>query len=192
MERPLHRLPPMSKRLGQWVRMAMAFSLVTGLVSSCGKPDSPRSPEFGAPANLPGRIVTLTIPNGAVSLGDRAFGNGPLPIELGDTVHWLNQDSVPHTVTSTSGVFDSGPILPGKSFDYRFWKSGEYPYFCGMQGLRGAVKVTGVDAGARPPHTPHPEPGEGEPGPQPAPSSQPPPPTSACHWTPPSWWPWPC
>ena len=67
-------------------------------------------------------------------------------IGVNNTVRWINEDTVPHTVTSDegyrdaySGVFDSrersedegGPfVMPGEEFEFLFTKIGEYPYHC--------------------------------------------------------------
>jgi len=41
-------------------------------------------------------------------------------------VTWINRDTVPHSVTSSDGGFDSGPIEPGKSFEWTASKSVAY------------------------------------------------------------------
>ncbi|SNQ61792.1 Putative blue (Type 1) copper domain protein (fragment) [Candidatus Methanoperedens nitroreducens] len=39
-------------------------------------------------------------------------------------------DSAPHTVTSTSGIFDSGSIGNGQTFSYTFNTAGTFEYSC--------------------------------------------------------------
>ena len=56
-------------------------------------------------------------------------------INVGETVMWFNQDSEWHTVTSgtpedgPNGLFDSGKIENGQTFEHTFTQPGIYPYF---------------------------------------------------------------
>jgi plastocyanin len=67
-------------------------------------------------------------------------------------VVWKNDDAVPHTVTSSDGVFDSGIFDPGGSFAFTFNEPGSFPYLCQlhpqMQGTVTAESepVVGVQA----------------------------------------------
>lgn len=66
-----------------------------------------------------------------VSIEGFAFVPDPILVAPGTTVRWTNNDSVPHTVTSDpAGLFDSGTLEPGESFEYRFDDPGTYPYLC--------------------------------------------------------------
>lgn len=67
-------------------------------------------------------------------------------IEVGDTVTWINDDITGHTVTSGKGIgflgnpetnqaqpngyFDSGIILPDKSWSFTFKEKGFFKYTC--------------------------------------------------------------
>jgi plastocyanin len=55
-------------------------------------------------------------------------------VELGvnNTVVWINQDTVPHTVTSDTNVFKSGSIGPGANFTWTFTVAGIYHYHCSI------------------------------------------------------------
>ncbi|KAF6244239.1 hypothetical protein C6989_08050 [Nitrosopumilus sp. b2] len=54
----------------------------------------------------------------------------------GGEVIWTNHDSIPHTVTSGNpsegpdGIFDSGLIMPGKTYSVQLDLAFEYDYFC--------------------------------------------------------------
>ena len=57
----------------------------------------------------------------------------------GTTVTWTNDDTVVHTVTSGTstgtvatpdGLFDSGDLAAGESFQVTFAEEGEFPYYC--------------------------------------------------------------
>ena len=53
-----------------------------------------------------------------------------LTVKVGDTIVWTNKDPFPHTITSTTGAFDSQAIAPEKSWQYKAVKKGEFPYAC--------------------------------------------------------------
>jgi plastocyanin len=53
-----------------------------------------------------------------------------LTVKAGDTVVWVNKDIVAHTATSQAGGFDSGIIVPGKSWKHKFNKTGQFAYTC--------------------------------------------------------------
>lgn len=59
-----------------------------------------------------------------------------LEIRISDTVSWMNQDNIHHTITSgtptngPSGVFDSGLISSDSTFEHTFLAKGNIDYFC--------------------------------------------------------------
>ena len=65
-----------------------------------------------------------------VRMKDFAFSPSTIKVPVGATVRWKNDDSVAHTVTSSSKSFDSGNLESGHSFTFTFTKSGSYPYVC--------------------------------------------------------------
>jgi plastocyanin len=64
-----------------------------------------------------------------------------MPIE--STVSWTNDDSIQHTITSDEeGLFASGPISPGETFDNIFDTPGEFGYHCSIHPwMTGRVMV---------------------------------------------------
>ena len=66
----------------------------------------------------------------SVAIDGTSFQPAVLTVKAGDTVTWTNKDPFPHTVTSTSGAFDSHEIAPGKSWKYSAAKKGEFAYIC--------------------------------------------------------------
>jgi plastocyanin len=74
--------------------------------------------------------ATPAAPGTTVDIKNFAFSPVTLTISNGQTVTWTNMDSVSHTVTSTTGVFDSGPISPGQTFSYTFNNAGTFEYSC--------------------------------------------------------------
>jgi len=71
-------------------------------------------------------------------------------IMVGKTVVWFNQDSEWHTVTSgtpedgSDGLFDSGKIESGQTFEHTFTLPGIYPYFDMVHPwAKGEIRVLG-------------------------------------------------
>ncbi|KLK88527.1 fasciclin [Methanoculleus sediminis] len=67
-----------------------------------------------------------------------------LTVEGNTTVTWMNYDEVSHTVTSTGGVFDSGPIEQNETFNYTFSDTGTYPYGCTLNASTRRTPMQGV------------------------------------------------
>ena len=82
----------------------------------------------------------------------RVFSPARLAVAVGDTVVWMNADTMSHTTTSgTSGTsdgrFDSGDMAPGATFSYTFTTAGSFPYFCAYHGnMTGSIDVLQVAA----------------------------------------------
>lgn len=88
-------------------------------------------------------LVLVSIRKGASSTSyGQGYNPNPVLINAGDTVVWTNTDTTSHTITSgedgiPDGSFDSSPnfnpiLIPGQTFNHRFNKPGEYPYFCAL------------------------------------------------------------
>jgi len=98
----------------------------------------------------------VTIPTGAAdsTSAETRFFYSPweLTVELYDTVQWGNGDTASHTVTSGNptdgpdGTFDSSLFGTGKSFSFKFVKSGTFDYFCSIHPwMMGTVNVKKVE-----------------------------------------------
>ncbi len=66
----------------------------------------------------------------SVTMAANSYVPAALTVKTGDTVVWVNEDMVNHSVTSPVGAFDSKTILPGHSWTYRPLKKGTFPYSC--------------------------------------------------------------
>src|SRR5712691_4155504 len=51
-------------------------------------------------------------------------------IGVNNTVRWTNADGTEHTVVSLDGLFRSGFVGPGASFNYTFNSTGTFKYHC--------------------------------------------------------------
>jgi plastocyanin len=76
--------------------------------------------------------------------GSNSYNPNPIEIKVGDMVTWINDDSSPHTVTSSNdSTFDSDIMRRGETFSFTFDNVGEYPYFCTLHpSMVGTVIVT--------------------------------------------------
>lgn len=98
---------------------------------------------------------TLSAATSSVSIADFAFAPQTLNVTVGTTVTWTNNGIYPHTTTSDTGVWDSGPMsTPGQTFSYTFNAPGSYPYRCtyhaAFYGMVGTVNVLAGEATATP------------------------------------------
>jgi plastocyanin len=105
------------KKLGYLV----AATLVLGLSST---------------ANAAGREFTVTMSN-------MTYGKLPADAKVGDTIIWVNADTVEHSATAKDGSFDLR-LLPGKRGRTVLSKAGTVPIYCVMHPMmRGTLKVAG-------------------------------------------------
>ena len=70
----------------------------------------------------------------AVEIKGFAFNPATITVSKGTTITWTQQDSAPHTVTTTDApvAFDSGSLSKGGTFSYTFDTSGTYEYYCSI------------------------------------------------------------
>src|SRR5215207_5593913 len=86
-----------------------------------------------------------------VVIANLAFDPSAVTVSTGTTVAWTNEDSVPHTVTSTDGAFDSGIFDPGGSFAFTFNDPGSFAYVCQLHPqMQGTVTAEGEAVTAAP------------------------------------------
>jgi plastocyanin len=64
-----------------------------------------------------------------VNNSNAGFSPKTLTVPVGTTVIWTNDGGIPHTVTD-NGVFDSGNLPTGATFQFTFTKRGTYHYVC--------------------------------------------------------------
>lgn len=87
---------------------------------------------------------TSSTGNVSINIRNYVFDPNTVTIANGTNVTWTNYDSDSHTITSISGIFDSGSINPGKKYSRRFIQIGTFEYKCvyhpGM--VHGKIIVT--------------------------------------------------
>jgi len=66
----------------------------------------------------------------SVDMKNFEFAQPVVTIKKGDKVMWTQKDSVPHIVTSDTGLFDSPSLKNGETFEYTFTEAGTFTYHC--------------------------------------------------------------
>ena len=120
--------------------VTLSFVLLS-LVSCGGSEDAEVSLSNGEKVGEESAIVyTGTVHQ--VVIENNQFMPTDLDILLGDTVEWVNKDSVAHTVTFENGDFDQ-KLPPGGTTTFTYKENMQFPYFCSIHpGMRGNIIVS--------------------------------------------------
>ena len=68
----------------------------------------------------------------AVQIDNFTFNAMTVTVKPGTTVTWTNQDDIPHTVVSKTGVFKSKVLDTGDKFSVTFARAGQFGYYCSL------------------------------------------------------------
>jgi plastocyanin len=118
--------------------IVMTLLVVTFLVSGC----SGFSVNYSQSANGGQKASVQVNPSNDVTIQGSAFSPSNLTVKVGDTVKWTNNDKIDHTVTSDTGVFNSGNIANGATFSFTFSTAGTYSYHCSIHTfMKGTIVV---------------------------------------------------
>ncbi|GEM_PF-2277589 len=97
----------------------------------------------GVTAMAAGGSFSLAMTPLTVRVANGAFQPPELSVQAGDTVTWVNADTMAYATVAEQGAWDSGTLLPGQSFSRAFPLAGSYSYSCPLHpGLRGRVAVS--------------------------------------------------
>ncbi len=136
------------QKIGLLVVMALflAFGVAQrALAPYHGANPPPEPPQ--TPTTPSTQEVIVRIQGDTSGYGGAYFNPATVNVTGGTTVTWVNEDSMPHTVTSRDGLFDSPTLNRGQRFSYKFDKPGTYGYFCKIHpAMTGQVMVTGQAA----------------------------------------------
>ncbi|HXJ63857.1 MAG TPA: hypothetical protein VNN79_08895, partial [Actinomycetota bacterium] len=90
-------------------------------------------------------------PPAEVSIEFSDYCPSVLDVLPGETVNWTNVSVRTHTVTSDTGLFDSGEVVQGAHFSFVFTDVGAYAYHCIIHpSITGEVDVRRVILGLLP------------------------------------------
>jgi len=77
-----------------------------------------------------------------VNIRDFQFIPDTISINKGDSITWINHDSVLHSTTHDSGLWSSN-LGQGQSFNFVFNQAGTYTYYCiPHSSMRGTITVS--------------------------------------------------
>lgn len=109
-------------RAGSWTLAMLAGTAMTGTVAV-----------HGAATPAP-RQFTVTMAN-------MSFGKLPEGVKVGDTIVWVNRDTVPHTATARDRSFDVR-IGQGQTVKMAVKKAGTFQIYCIYHpAMRGTLTV---------------------------------------------------
>ena len=119
------------------IGLLVVFVLISGCTSTTTVKPAEPTPE----ATTRARISTEQ----QITIRDSDFVPNIAEVPIGTTVTWINDDNIQHTVTSVSGLFDSGSIGSGETYSYKFNQAGTFEYSCTNHPSmpHGKVVVTG-------------------------------------------------
>jgi len=81
------------------------------------------------------------VPANEVWMENSAYSPSTLSIDVNTTVTWINKDGTDHTVTSNTGLFDSGDLNNDDTFTHQFTATGTYPYHCTFHPMMTATII---------------------------------------------------
>lgn len=99
----------------------------------------------GAPSALAadGQVVIVQPSDQPADQLSWRYDPATITVSSGASVTWVNQGTVPMTVTSSDALFDSGELAPGGSYTATFDTPGTFRYFCvTYPHMKGVVVVT--------------------------------------------------
>jgi plastocyanin len=134
----------------KWPAMLLAFLALALVVPACGGDDDDEGSGNGGGAGMEQPADGGGGGAGTeVSMQNIQFEPAEVSVAPGDTVTWVNDESVPHDVAQTSGPggeFSSGPeggMSDGDTFEHTFEEPGTYEYVCRVHapGMAGTITV---------------------------------------------------
>ena len=85
---------------------------------------------------------TSQSPN-TVTIQNASFIPATMNVTVGTTVMWINKANATQDVVSDNGLFNSGNLTNGMSYNYTFNQSGTYPYHSSINpSMTGTIIVS--------------------------------------------------
>jgi plastocyanin len=115
------------------------------LAAGCGGGGSSKTSttSSGAPASTSGGGGSTAGGGVEIKMQNIQFNPGSATVKVGQKVTWVNEDSVAHNVTSSSGeTIKSANFGQGQSFSFTPTKAGTIKYSCTIHpGMNGTLVV---------------------------------------------------
>jgi plastocyanin len=117
---------------GSGTPVATTTTVVTTAPSAAGAPTTTTATTTTLASTTAAAPTTTGTPpaTASVAITNYIYIPATLTVSVGTMVTWKNNDSVAHTVTTRTALFDSGLFGKDKSFSYTFSQKGEYEYYC--------------------------------------------------------------
>jgi plastocyanin len=141
-----------------------AFGLVTPKTPSAGEEqkaktlgnDNQEKKQSQQQTKKPVELTKVTILPGASAQGNPSYDPADLKVPIGVGIQWINNDNVPHTVTSLKDdgkSFDSSIIAPNGNYtlDTSALGNSEYEYFCTLHPYMKAKFIMSTGAASSAP-----------------------------------------
>lgn len=120
---------------GRSITILVVLCAILSFSGGCSEDDPEGNGNNNGNGDTPG-------PSNEVVMRASSFSPSSITVQAGTTVTWRNRDGMTHTVTSDSGVFDSGNVNNNGTFSFTFTTAGSYPYHCILHsGMTGVVVV---------------------------------------------------
>jgi amicyanin len=86
----------------------------------------------------------------SVQIENYAFAPSSITVDVGDTITWTNDDTAPHTITTSSGpqTLSSPYLSKGQSWSFTFTTPGTYSYYCAVHPYMRAQVIVRAPASA--------------------------------------------
>ena len=117
----------MKKSIGSKSRFSIGIAILFAILtisSSCTKDSMYSMGNDKGSSGSPG--------TNEVWIQGMAFSPSVITVAAGTTITWTNKATIDHTVTSDTGLFDSGDIGSNGTFSFKFTTAGSYPYHCAI------------------------------------------------------------
>lgn len=76
-----------------------------------------------------------------IKIANFTFSPKELKVKAGDTITWVNEDDIPHTIVSPPQL-RSKPLDSDQKFSFKFTTPGTYKYFCSLHPMMtGSIVV---------------------------------------------------
>jgi len=143
----------MKKSIGSKSRFLTGIAFLFAILSitnSCKKPMDNMSNMGNSSGNTSGNTTGNNTggKGGSSSPGTNevwiqgmAFNPSTITVAIGTTITWTNKDTIAHTITSDSSLFNSGSVSSGGTYTYKFLSAGTFSYHCTIHPLMTAKVV---------------------------------------------------
>jgi amicyanin len=78
----------------------------------------------------PIKNTNLDFGENIVNISKFSYNPMEITIKKGETITWINYDSIKHSVTSEEDLFNSGLLSKEDTWNYTFNEQGTYNYYC--------------------------------------------------------------